>query len=315
MRNFLFILLLPLFAALAPAATVVEEIVARVGSDIITKSEFDHESQRLHDEINRRMAGEEAEKAYQDQASKLLDFMINQKLLEQRAKELNISVEDDVNAAVARLRQENQFPDDQALEKALHQEGSSIQELREDFRRRIIQQRILWNYVQSKVTITEDQIKNYYEQHKSEMMTEPTAKIRRFTVSDSEADKEALKKEALALLTMLRKGQKVAGGTDFPHLKVDESPTEFTQADIDPKMADIMNATPAGSFTDPIEIGSGWLILNVEERKEAAPIPLEDARGKVYNLLLQQSAEKYQQSFMDDLKKQSYIVIQQQHPE
>ena len=46
-----------------------------------------------------------------------------------------------------------------------------MKELREDFRRRIIQQRILWNYVQGKVNITEDEIKTYYDQHKNELMT------------------------------------------------------------------------------------------------------------------------------------------------
>jgi hypothetical protein len=40
-------------------------------------------------------------------------------------------------------------------------------------------------------------------------------------------------------------------------------------------------------------------------------IPLEEARGRIYNQLLQTRAEKYQKSFMEDLKKQSYVVINQ----
>lgn len=310
MRKVCFVLSLFFVSSLLNAATVVEEILARVGSDVITKSDFDREATRLHDEIGRRYQGDEANKMYADQRSKLLDFMINQKLLEQRAKDLNINVEEDINAAVARLRQENQMPDDQALDSALHSEGSSLQELREDFRRRIIQQRILWNYVQGKVTITEDQIKSYYEQHKSEMTSEPTTKIRRFTVTNENGDKGALKTEADSILAKLRAGEKPSA-TDFPHLKADENPTEFTQTEIDPKVADVIKSTAAGAYSDPIEIPSGWLILNVEERKDAAPISLEDGRGRIYNLLLQQSADKYQQSFLDDLKKQSYVVVNQ----
>lgn len=310
MRKLCFVLFLFLSVPTLRAAVVVEEIVARVGSDIITKSDFDREADRLHNEISHRVQGEDAEKMYEDQKSKLLDFMINQKLLEQKAKDLNISVEDDVNAAVTRLRNENQLPDDQALDSALKNEGSSLQELREDFRRRIIQQRILWNYVQGKVTITEDQIKNYYEQHKSEMNSEPSAKVRRYTVTAEDQDKETLKTEATQVLAKLRAGEKPTA-TDFPHLKADDAATEFTQQDIDPKIVDLIKATPAGSYTDLQEIPSGWLILNVEDKKDAAPIALEDARGKIYNLLLQQSAEKYQQDFLDDLRKQSYVVINQ----
>ena len=310
MRKFILVLSFLVIAPALKAATVVEEILARVGNDIITKSEYDHEAQRLHDEIARRAQGDDAEKAFASQKAKLLDFMINQKLLEQRAKDLNISVEDDVNAAVARLRQENQLPDDQALDSALQREGSSLQELRDDFRRRIIQQRILWNYVQGKVTITEDQIKAYYEQHKSEMMTEPTAKIRRYTITAEGADTASLKTEATNVLAKLRAGEKPAV-EEFPHFKADENATEFTQNEIDPKLADTIKAAAVGTYTDLIEIPSGWLILNVEERKEAAAIPLEDARGRVYNTLLQDRADKYQQSFLEDLRKQSYVVINQ----
>jgi parvulin-like peptidyl-prolyl isomerase len=309
MRKFCLILLF--LPAALQAATVVEEIIARVGSEIITKSDFENEARRLHEDILRRVQGEEAEKLYAEQRSKLLDFMISQKLLEQRAKDLNLAVDEEIDAAVARLRQENQMPDDQALEAALRREGSSLQQLREDFRRRIIQQRILWNYVQGKVTITEDQIKTYYEQHKNTMVKPATATIRRYTVTDENSDKADLKTEAGQVLAKLRAGEKPDASV-FTHMKTDDSGTEFTEGEIDPKVADTIKNTATGAYTDPIEIPSGWLILNVEERKEAAPVTLEEARGRIYNVLLQESADKYQQSFLDDLRKQNYVVINQQ---
>lgn len=310
MRKLCFLFVLLFAAPVLRAATVVEEILARVGTDIITKSDFEHEAERLHAEISHRYQGGEAEKMYTEQRSKLLDFMINQKLLEQKAKDLNISVEDDINAAVTRLRNENQLPDDQALDAALKGEGSSLQELREDFRRRIIQQRILWNYVQGKVTISEDQIKTYYEQHKNEMTTEATAKVKRYTVTSENVDKATLKEEANNVLAKLRAGETPAP-MDFPELKADDAATEFNENEIDPKLVETIKATQAGAYAEPVELPSGWLILKVEERKDAQPISLEDARGRVYNILLQESAEKYQQSFLDDLRKQSYVVINQ----
>ena len=151
MRTFLFSFL---FLAVAfpafPATLIVEEIIAQVGDEIITKSEYDNQMQRMETELRRYYKGSDLDKQLDDQKSQLLDFMINQKLLEQKAKELNISVEEDINAAVKRLREENQFQDDAALEAALKQEGSSLIQLREDFRKRIVQQKILWNYVQGK---------------------------------------------------------------------------------------------------------------------------------------------------------------------
>jgi len=308
MRKVFFIFI---FALAAPiyAANVVEEIVARVGSEIITKSDLEHEQKRLYDELSRRYQGSELDDQYAQQKKALLEFIINQKLLEQRAAELHLNVDDDVNAAIKRLREESNIPNDAALQEALKQEGSTVTELREDFRRRIIQQRILWNHVQGKVNITEDEIKNYYEQHKNEFMTEPKTKIRRYTVMDENTSREELKTEADNILAELRAGKEITADS-FPHFKIDD-PVEYTKEDIDPKIASLLDETKVGEYSEPLEITSGFSILKVEEKKEPELIAMEEARSKIYNQLLQSRAEKYQKSFMEDLRKQNYVVINQ----
>lgn len=308
MHKVFFILILTIAAPIY-AANVVEEIVARVGNEIITKTDLEHEQQRLYEELSRRYQGQELDEQFGQQKKMLLEFMVNQKLLEQRAVELHLNVDDDVNAAIKRLREESNIPNDQALEAALKQEGSTIRELREDFRRRIIQQRILWNYVQGKVNITEDEIKNYYEQHKSDYMTAPKTKIRRYTIVDELSTKDELKVEADKVLAELRSGKEIAPSS-FPHLKIDD-PVEYAKTEIDPKIASVLDQTKVGEYSDPVAITSGWSILKVEERKEPELIALEEARSKIYNQLLQSRAEKYQKSFMEDLRKQNYVVINQ----
>jgi len=297
------------FALPAQSGTVVDEIYARVGQDIITKSDYDREAKRLHDELSRRLQGEELEKRYAEQKKDLLNLMVDQKLLEQRAAELQLSVDDDVSAAVKRLREENNISDDQALDKALKGEGSSLEELRSDFRRRIVQQRILWNYVQSKVNITEEEMKSYYEKNKGEMVTEPVTRLTRFVVVNEQTPSETLKEVANQVLADIKAGKHLKTG-DHPDLRVDET-ADFMRSEIDPKLVAILDQVPIAGTTDPVEIPSGWLLLKVEERRESQPIPFEDARARIYNVLLGQRADKYQKSFMEDLRKQSLVVIKQ----
>ena len=206
MRNVFLVIIMSL-TSFINAATVVEEIVARIGNEIITRSDLNREEQRLYAELSGRYQGQELEDQYAKQKKLLLEFMVNQKLLEQRAAELNLDVSEEVSAAIKRLREESNIPNDEALEAALKQEGSSMKELREDFRRRIIQQRILWNYVQGRVNITEDEIKTYYDQHKDELMTAPKTKISRYTISDENVAKEELKTEADSISGDLRAGK------------------------------------------------------------------------------------------------------------
>ena len=296
-----------LLIAFALSASTVEEIVARVGNEIITKSDLEKAQQRLYADLGRKVQGEELEKQFGEQKKEILDYLVDQKLLDQKAKELDLNVEEEVNAAIKRLREENNIEDDKAMEAALQKEGSSAAQLREDFRKRIIQQRILWNYVQGKVNITEDEIKNYYEQHKTQMMTEPVTKIHRYVISDPSVEKALLGAEARSLVNSLRGGKEIKK-EDFPHLKESES-AEFAQSEIDPRLADILDKTPVGSATDAMETEDGWLVLRVEDRQDAKPVSLEEARGKIYNFLLEERAEKYQKSFMEDLRKQSYVVV------
>jgi len=303
----LFLFLFIFIATQLPAAVVVEEIVARVGNEIITKSEFEQEEKRLYDQLKRQLQGQELETQYENQRKGLLDFLINQKLLEQRARELDLNVDEEINAAIQRLREENSIPDDAALEQALSSEGSSMSQLREDFRRRIIQQRILWNYVQGKVNITEDEIKNYYEQHKSEMTNPAVTKIRRYTITGEGIEKGVLNAEARSLLNVLRNKMEIVPA-NFPNMKADES-AEVSAAELDPKIAKVLDQTAVGAYTELVEVPSGWAIFLVENRTEAKPIGFEEARGQIYNLLLQERAQKYQKSFLEDLRKQNFVVV------
>jgi peptidyl-prolyl cis-trans isomerase SurA len=296
-------------SSLLPAATVVEEVLAKVGNEIITRSDYQKEEQRLYEELGRRYQGEELEKQFAEQRSSLLEFMINQMLLDQRAKELEINVDEEVAAAVRRLREENQIPDEQALDAALQKEGSSIATLKYDFKKRIIQQKILWNYVQGKVTITEDEIRKYYEDHKKEMVSEPGVKISRYSVSDDIEDKDKLKEEATSMLTELRSGKPLTK-ENYPHLKTEE-PVEFANSELNPTFVKVLDETEVGGYSEPIETSTGWIVLQLHEKHGSEPVPFDQARQKIYSFLVQERAEKYRKTFLEDLRKQSYVMIKQ----
>lgn len=308
MRTIVFITI-ALFTVAISHADVVEEILAKVGDQIITKTDYDNQANRLHDVLAHQMQGDQLEKEYAEQKKNLLNFMIDNMLLEQKAKELNISVDDEVNAAIQRLRKDNNLDDDQAFLQALKQEGTSLPELKSEFRKRVIQQKVLWNYVQGKVNITEDEIKTYYQQHKNEMVSAASTVINRYSIDG--ADKATSKTEADAAVAALRAGKQL-DPTEYPNVKADDNPTELADEDLNPTFATPIKNTSPGSFTDPIETANGWTILKVVERHEPKPISYDDARGKIYETLLQDRAQKYQKSFMDDLRKHSYVVVNDQ---
>ena len=89
-----------MFAATASARaqepTLINEIVARVNSDIITKADYDNALRDFKEQLTREMAGKteaQIEAEFARMKPTILDYMIENLLLEQKAKELNLDVE------------------------------------------------------------------------------------------------------------------------------------------------------------------------------------------------------------------------------
>ena len=104
------------------SGTVVEEIIARVNNDIITMSDYQKAEASLQQEAQQECQGCTPDKINEMVAGErknLLRDLIDQSLLVQRAKDMNISVETDVVKRLDAVRQQNKLPSMEALQKAV----------------------------------------------------------------------------------------------------------------------------------------------------------------------------------------------------
>src|SRR5439155_24507676 len=107
----------PMLAAIVLIVTTVsggfaqkplDEIIARVGNDIILKSEYDNQLKSLRDELTQRgMQGAQLEQAFKEQAKDVLRDLVDNSLLMQQAKEMGLSGDLEVIKQEERMRQEN----------------------------------------------------------------------------------------------------------------------------------------------------------------------------------------------------------------
>src|SRR5690242_14191059 len=76
---------------------VVEEIVAKVNGDIITRSELERAQQQIAAELHQQgLTGVKLQQEVKEKAADALRDRIDQLLLVQKAKDLNLSVDSDV---------------------------------------------------------------------------------------------------------------------------------------------------------------------------------------------------------------------------
>jgi hypothetical protein len=135
-----------LLMMIAPAAgraqepELVSEIVAQVNNDIITRADYLQALRDFKEELSRQMSGKsqaEIDAEYAKLKPTVLNLMIEDILLEQKAKELNIDVEADVNQQMAAIAKEQGAKTVLDFEEELKKQGIDPEGARASLRKRM----------------------------------------------------------------------------------------------------------------------------------------------------------------------------------
>ncbi len=193
---------------------VVEEIIARVNNEIITRSEYDKSLNTADEEIRQDCAGkctpEQLQAALEDRKKSTLRDLIDQSLLVQRGKDMGLSVETDVVKQLDQIRQQNKLGSMDDLEKAVSSQGLNWEDFKNNIRNKILTQKVVGQEVGSHISIGESDSRKYYDEHKSEFVRPEQVALREIIVV-TEGKKETeipdLKKKAETALKRVKDGE------------------------------------------------------------------------------------------------------------
>ena len=155
---------MPAFAA----GQVVEEIVARVNSQIITRSEFLRSKDQLKDDV-RQQDPSNADKLFSEREKDILRDLIDQQLLLEKGKDLGITGDTDLVKRLDQMRKDMKLETMEELEKAATSQGISYEDFKQNMRNQIITQKVIGEEVGSHLSITTDEQQKFYDEHKAEM--------------------------------------------------------------------------------------------------------------------------------------------------
>ncbi len=158
-------LAVPLFAG---DDTVVEEIIARVNNQIITRADLRRESEQVLDQLKQQDAATADQKFVQRQKDVLRD-LIDQQLLVDKGQDLGISADTELVKRLDDMRKQMGLTDMDALEKAAQQQGISFEDFKQNLKNQIITQRVISQEVGSHINIGKEEELKFYNAHKDEM--------------------------------------------------------------------------------------------------------------------------------------------------
>jgi peptidyl-prolyl cis-trans isomerase SurA len=256
-----------------------------------------------------------------DQA-KLLEDLIEEKLLIQVADKAGITVtENEVNTALEEIKKRNKISDDAKFREAVTREGQSWEQFLDDIRKQIKVVRLVNREVRSRVTVDEAEVRDYYEKNKnSSGSPQEKVKVRHilFSVPEwaSQQMDENAKKKAEEVLA------KIKGGLDFAEAArlYSDDPSKERGGDlgvvskghmINPLDEVIFSLKP-GEVSQPVRSSLGYHLIKVEEKVDVEAEALETAKEQIRNLLFQQKVESLYKDWIKKLKSEAYIEIKEE---
>lgn len=175
--------------------------------------------------------------------------------------------------------------------------------------------------VASKITVSDDDMKLYYDGHKDEFKTPETVRARHILVrvdtSASESDKKKAKEKAEDILI------KIKSGEDFVKLASDMSDDPgskskggdlgfFSRGRMIKPFEDTAFSLKPGEVSNVIETQFGYHIIKVEEKKDEAIETFDAVKERINQKLLQDQTKSKVTDFIEKAMKDAKVEM---HPE
>lgn len=296
-------------AFLLPGAELVERIVARVNDRLITQTEFDkrismaEKTGRVTDSAQFRIV--------------VLEDMIREKLLDERAKEMAVTATDDeVAAAVARVKAQYNLSTEAEFEAALAQNGMSKDDLMHQMRDTITLQKVIGRDVTSRMDLSDDALRLEYERKKETLYPVPESAhvyeiVLKFSASDGEA-----RQQAVAKVEEIQ--GKVKAGTPFADLAREDSEgtTKDKGGDLGVvskgELVEVLDTAIFSSkdeYPAPALTATSIHFFRVTDRKPAGFKPFSEVKEDLKKQISDDLYEKRFKEYMDKLRRDAYVKI------
>jgi parvulin-like peptidyl-prolyl isomerase len=264
---------------------VVDEIVAKVNDDIVTKSDLETEEEGVIQELYRRYSGTELDGQVASAKKQLLRHLIDQRVLVQRAGHLF-----DVNKMqeyyLESFKEQQNIKSDKELERMLAQQGMTMADLKQRLIEQFSPQQVVRAEVAERIAVSEKDMKAYYEAHQAEFAVPAEATVREIVIKASDSERDAKRAQAEAIRV-----RAAAPGADFAAIATEVSDAGTKKAggllspvkkgDLSAPLEKAAFSVPVGEVSPVIDTDYGFHILKVDARVEEGSKSFEDVKSAI----------------------------------
>lgn len=298
---------------------VVDEVIAQVNDGVVTLSQLKKEMKERVDTLKQNgMTEQQANAEVEKHKPELIATLINEQLLLQKGKELDLTdrVEAEVNKRMLDVAKDNGVTSMEKLCEAMLQAGLVCEDVRRTMRIEIMKQAVLENEVDSKLffNLTMDELQKYFAANSAKFLKPETVEVSEIFLSLAGKQDADVKARAAQLVTQLRAGADfctlAAAYTERPATG-GQKPCKvglFQMPDLRPDIAGAIKNVKAGGVSEPLKTDEGYQILRVDSRTAGSNTPTFN-ENNVREAITRERSPKAREDYLQGLRNDAYVKI------
>jgi len=307
-------------------AEIIEQILVKVNGEIFTKTDLEQrqvsalrqKGQQI--DLKSDPSNQQLRKALDEITPQIMVDAIDEMLLVQRGKELGYKLSDEqFKGVLDNIKKENKLESEEQFQAALKAENMSMVDLRRNLERSMLVQRVQQNEVMSKIGVSEDEARRYYETHLNEFTTPQAATLREILVAvatDSKGLNVAVDEAAKARAEAIRE-RVIKGGESFEKLAADvsDAPSKANAGligpislnDLSAELRKMVDGMKPGDVTAATRMARGYQIYKLESLTTTQTMPFEQARDQIGERVFTDKRKAEYQKYLEKLRAQAII--------
>ena len=307
--------------------TIVDEVVVQVNDDVITLSMLKRENEeRVRALMQNGMTEQQARDEVTKRGAELIATLINEALLLQRGKELEMAadIEAEVNRRMLQIAQEQGIKTIEQLYAAMRESKLEPEDIRRTMRTEMMKQAVLQQEVDRRVYLgfSSAEIKKYFDEHPDKFRKPESVKLSEIYISTAGKDEAAVKAKVTELIAQAR------AGSDFGALAAANSEREkngkraapedkgvvgeFDLPNLREDLVAALKNVPVGGVTEAIRTSEGYQILHVDARTPGGATPTFND-NRVREAMLMERQPKEREDYLQNLRNEAFIKVSESY--
>lgn len=315
MKKIVFAFMLTMTCALCAAqAAVVDKIAVVVNNEAVTMSEIDRMLMPVYAKYKATYTDErELVKKLEEARQKIVEQLIEDKLIVSEAKRQNIEVDDkELSAKIAEI--EKQFASKNAFTKALMEQHLSIKELKTRYREQMMSRRLIDRKIGAKILVTPVDVHTYYNGHISDFIQPGEVKLRNILIKvKDESDIDRASALARDIETKLKAGEDFStlaqAHSEGPGASEGGLMGYVKKDDLMPELEKAVWEMKEGEISGVVQSPVGYHIFKVDEVRSERTLTVKDAYKEIEDLLFREKIRVKIKGWVDTLRKNAYIAF------